>query len=100
MESQDWTYELNFQWSLDISKLLGTPFGLDITTEDVDKFLMTKIDKKLVMWSNIKVNSVGRVLIANCMIVSTMLFFLAIWGGSSTSIQRITAKIRDYLWSG
>lgn len=32
----------------DLSKLLGTPFGLNLNVRDVDQFLYHKISKKLV----------------------------------------------------
>jgi hypothetical protein len=45
-----WTRNFGWQWAYpqDISKLLGAPFGLDISTEDIDRFLTTRIDKQLV----------------------------------------------------
>jgi hypothetical protein len=45
----DWTRRLEFQWAgpEDVSKLLGTPFGLSLNSEGVDSFLSDKIDRKL-----------------------------------------------------
>lgn len=38
----------------DLSKLLGTPFGLNLNTQDVNQFLYAKISKKLDYWSTMK----------------------------------------------
>lgn len=42
-------YKVQIKWSEEgqLSKLLGTPFGLNLNTPDVDQFLYTKITKKL-----------------------------------------------------
>jgi hypothetical protein len=65
----------------DISKLLGTAFGLSISVDDADQFLMEKIDKKLKYWITTRVNNTGRAVVANRILISTALFFRAIWGG-------------------
>jgi hypothetical protein len=44
-----WLNGYDWQWAEegDLSKLLGTPFGLNLDTKDVDQFLYGKIAKKL-----------------------------------------------------
>jgi hypothetical protein len=44
-----WLALTRCQWAVEnqVSKLLGTPFGMDLHTRDVDEFLLTKIQKKL-----------------------------------------------------
>ena len=44
-----WLNEYNWQWAEegDLSKLLGTPFGLNFNIQNVDNFLCRKIAKKL-----------------------------------------------------
>ena len=44
-----WFVGYNWQWAEegDLSKLLGTPFGLNLNNWDVDQFLYGKISKKL-----------------------------------------------------
>jgi hypothetical protein len=97
-----WTESLGFQWASnqDISKLLGTPFGLSISATDVDCFLSERMDKKLRYWSGRKLNLTGRTIIGNSVLISTTLYFLAIWGGSSSRVKRITAKVRNYICTG
>lgn len=67
---------------------------------DIDGFLQQRIDKKLEYWTKTKINSAGRAFIANGILVSSPLYFLAIWGGSMKGVKKVVGKIRNYLWSG
>jgi hypothetical protein len=41
--------QLGWKWALekDLTKMLRTPFGLDLLADDIDSFLLQKIQKKL-----------------------------------------------------
>jgi hypothetical protein len=81
----------------DISKLLGTPFGIDISSEDVNKFLLDRKDKKLQYRTSRKLNNIGRSIICNGILTSSTMFFLAIWGGLQQGINKLKGKVRNYL---
>ena len=83
-----------------MSKLLGTPFGLNLNTQDVDQFLYAKIAKKIDYSSTMKLSLAGRVVICNQVLLSTLWFFITVWGGSNKILRRIRGAIRNYLWSG
>ncbi|KAG0605467.1 hypothetical protein M758_9G061900 [Ceratodon purpureus] len=83
-----------------LSRLLGTPFGVSLHTGDVDAFLTAKITRKLRYWASIHLSLAGRVVIANSVMLSTLWYFLSIWGGSKTVLNSIRASIRNYVWSG
>jgi hypothetical protein len=61
---------------------------------------MAKIEKKLMYWVTVRLNSAGREVIANSVLVSSLLYSLAIWGGMAEGIKRITGKIRNFYWAG
>jgi hypothetical protein len=61
---------------------------------------MAKIDKKLLYWVKTRVNSAGREVIANSVLISTCLYFVAICSGTKAGVARITGKIRNFYWSG
>jgi hypothetical protein len=44
-----WTNDFRWQWAVtgDVSKLLDSPFGLILSSTDVDNFLLTRLEKKL-----------------------------------------------------
>ena len=98
----EWLAGYNWKWAEegDLSKLLGTPFGLNLNTPDVDKFLYNKISKKLDYWSTIKLSLGGRIVICNQVLLSTLWFFITVWGGSNKILTKIRGAIRNYLRSG
>jgi hypothetical protein len=99
-----WSLNLEVQWAElgDISKLLGTPFGLSLSADDVDQFLIEKIDKKLKYWITTRINNTGRAVVANGILISTALFFLAIWegGGSDKGVAKVKNKVVNFIWVG
>jgi hypothetical protein len=97
-----WTYRLDFQWAglEDISKLLGTPFGLSLNSDGVDAFLGEKMDKKLKYWITTRINNSGRAVIGNGILLSIALFFLAIWGSSKKGVAKVKSKVANFIWAG
>lgn len=83
-----------------IVKLLGTPCGLNLNTPDVDMFLYRKISKKLDYWSRMKLALVGKVIICNSVLLSTLWLFIMVWGGSNKVLGKIQGAICNYLWHG
>jgi hypothetical protein len=61
---------------------------------------MAKIDKKLQYWSTVRLNASGREVVANSVLISTCLYFLALWGRTKKGVSNVTSKIRNFYWSG
>lgn len=97
-----WTNLLGIKWAdeEEVSKLLGAPFGLSLATEDVDKFLYDKIVTKLNYWGTQKINPTDRAEVVNSVLLSTLFFFLSIWGGSGEGLKKIKGLITNYLAAG
>ena len=76
-----------------ICKFLGTPFGLNMTTHDMDSFLKEKLDKKLQYWCTTKNNSIGRGVIVNGILLSTLTYFAVVWSGIQTGLLKISAVV-------
>ena len=97
-----WMNMLGISWADEegVSKLLGAPFGLALTTKDVDTFLLDKLTKKLVHWSTTKINPTGRSVVANIVLLSSTFFFLSIWGGSRKGVKKIKSTIMNYVAGG
>ena len=98
----EWLNGYNWQWVEEgyLSKLLCTPFGLNLNTQDVDNFLYRKNSNKLDYWSTMKISLAGQVVICNQVLLSTLWFFIMIWGGSNKILHKIKRAIRNYLWLG
>lgn len=86
----EWFFGYNWKWAEDgdLSKKLGVPFGLNLNTKDVDQFLYNKIAKKLDYWSRIKLSLAGRIVICNQLLLSTLWFFITVWGGSNKILKK------------
>lgn len=59
-----WTRHHNANGN-EVSKLLGAPFGLYLTSSDFYSCLHEKINKKLSHWCSIIINAIGRGIIVN-----------------------------------
>ena len=97
-----WTDMLGITWADEegVSKLLGAPFGLSLTSKDVDSFLIDKLTKKLVHWSTTRINPTGRSVVANSVLLSSTFFFLSIWGGTKKGVKKIKSAIMNYVAGG
>jgi len=75
-----WTSHLRMKWAEtgDVSKLLGSLFGLSLDSKSVDDFLLDRVQKKLAFWCTAKINTTGRVVIVNHVLLSALFFFIAI----------------------
>lgn len=83
-----------------ITRFLGIPFGLSPAVADVDKFLIEKVTKKLKYWTSTHLSLAARVVVVNSVLLSTLWYFLSIWGGSKDVLRTIRGKLRNYLWAG
>jgi hypothetical protein len=61
---------------------------------------VAKVEKKLVYWSSQRLNATSREVIGNSVLISFLLYFLALWGGTKAGLTKITSKIRNFFWSG
>jgi hypothetical protein len=48
----------------------------------------------------VKLNVAAHEVIANSVLISSMLYFLAIWEGTKVGVAHITSKIRNFFWLG
>ena len=68
--------------NLELEKLLGSIFGMELSTQDMDGFLKEKIIKKLKYWCNTKLYVIERGIIVNGVLLSTTYFFFLMLGGT------------------
>jgi hypothetical protein len=61
-----------------VSKILGAPFGISLSTADVDDFLLEKLSKKLTLWNTLKINATGRSIVVIGILLSSMFYFMSI----------------------
>jgi hypothetical protein len=82
---------MKFSWqgmqAREILKLLGTLFGLTLSAQNVDRFLLRKLDKKIQVWSQTRLNLSSREVVANGVLSSNLLYFQGIWEGSKAEVS-------------
>jgi hypothetical protein len=93
-----WLAIFDFPWAIEhsLSKLLGTPFGLNLVIEDVDNFLLGKITKKIDYWVNVHLSLAAKAIIVNSILLSTLWYFISIWRGSLQILRWIRSMLRDF----
>lgn len=97
-----WTHTFGCQVVTDnsVTRFLGTPFGLSPAVQDFDHFLITKVTRKLRYWTSTHLSLAARAVVVNSILLSTLWYFLNIWGGSKDILHTIRGKLRNYLWAG
>jgi hypothetical protein len=97
-----WIEYLGVTWANedDVSKLLGAPFRLSLTSGDVNEFLIERIKKKLTHWTAVRANLTGRAVIVNNVLLGAYYFFFSIWGGTKRGVARIKTIMINYLAAG
>jgi hypothetical protein len=80
--------------------LLGSPFGVSLSTEQIGHFLVERIEKKIDFWAMVRLNNASRAVIANRLMASATLYFLSIWAGSTNGVWKVISKICNYLFAG
>lgn len=83
----------------DLSKFLGTMFGLNLNVTNVDHFLFSKLSKILEYWSTMKLSVVGRVVIWQSRPFVHSLVLHHSFGGSNKILMKSRGAIRNYMWS-
>lgn len=97
-----WVDKYQWKWVAhgDMSKLLGTPFGLHLELHNVDQFLINRVKVKLKYWSSTHLSLASRTLIVHQVLMSSFWCFIAVWAGLKKILGKIKVMLRNYLWSG
>jgi hypothetical protein len=79
-----WTSQYQWSWSAphELSKPLGTPFSLQLSSSSIDTFLVERTRQKLGVWCASRMHISGRAIIANSVILASILFFIVVWTGT------------------
>lgn len=88
-----WVEKYYWKWAANrnMSKLLGTPFGLHLELQSVDKFMVNRAKDKLTVWNSIHLLLVWQTFIVNHVMMSYLWYFIAVWVGSKGVLGKIKA---------
>ena len=76
-----------------MSKLFGAPFGLSLSTTNVDDFLHARLVKKLTYWSSTRINPTKKGIIANSVYCLHFSFFLSIYEGTKKGVGGLSRQL-------
>lgn len=91
-----WTGTYHWTWAINTPR---NTFWSKYHTTKIDQFLIHKISKKLDYWSTMKLSLAGRGVIVNQVLLSTLWFFIGVWGGYGKALRKFWSSLRSYLWS-
>ena len=102
MPKPPWLENIGWRWAQekDLLKLLGTPFGIDPSSDCIDQFLISRVTKKLSYRTAQKLSLVGRALIVKQVLFSTLWIFVSVWQGTVKALAKVKSLLRNFLWSG
>ena len=96
LQQLGWTWE-----SLaDASKLLGVPIAQGISEEVMIKHLYTKLKARLTKARFKHLTLIGRVVIANHLVSSSLLYLLTLWAGNRGELHKLQTIITRFVWGG
>ena len=93
--------EISIKWDAtgDLSKLLSTPFNLNLKLHDVDQFLVDTIKAKLKYRSSTYLSFVSKTLIMSQVLMLCLWYFIAVWTSLKKVLRKIKAMLCNYLRS-
>jgi hypothetical protein len=75
---------------------------MDLETKNMDKFFIKCLKKKLKYWFLIHLHLVNKTLIINLVLVSSLWFFINVWGmgGTKKVVNKCKTLLCNFLWGG
>jgi hypothetical protein len=71
----------------DLSKFLGYPFGLKLSSYTIDSLLIDCTKKKMEFWYSSRLYIAGRIIITNHVILASILYFVSMWSGTLQALR-------------
>ena len=101
---RNWTWrdDLGLVWLQEgqTTKHLRCLIGFKALREDIYSLMVQKIRDGIQRWNKHRLSLAGRILVVNQVILGSIWYIATCATTSSTAIAKITALVRDYVWSG
>lgn len=97
-----WGEETGLKWLPpgEVTRYLGYPFGLHIPQQEKDGTMLNQLRKHLFKWSGQKLSLVGRIMISNQVILSSIWYLSSCSDLSGKALKLARSMVRNYMWSG
>jgi hypothetical protein len=84
----------------EVTKYLGYPFGLHLPQKEKDGKMLSQIRKHLSKWANKPLSLVGRIMIANQVVLASIWYLAPCTDFTRQAIRLAKATVKNYIWSG
>ncbi len=98
----EWGQEVGLQWVLEGKgvRYLGIQVGFHLPPKaNFDKMFFA-LKSKLINWSTCRLSLVGRILVANQVLLASMWYLAASWNPNPRMCCQIRGVVRNFIWSG
>jgi hypothetical protein len=83
-----------------ITRYLGFPFGFRIPQQEKNNKMLSQLRKHLAIWSTQKLSLVGRIMIVNQVVLSSLWYLASCTELSGKALKLAKTMVRNYMWSG
>ncbi len=97
-----WGEEVGLRWLPKGSgtRYLGIHVGFHLPPETNFEKMMFALKSKLITWSNNRLSLVGRILVANQVLLASIWYLAACWNPNPLMCARVRGLIRNFIWGG
>jgi hypothetical protein len=81
-------------------RYLGIQVGFHLPPEANFSKMVMALKGKLINWSTCRLSLVGRILVANQVLLASMWYMAAAWNPNPTMCSQIRGIVRNFIWSG
>ncbi len=103
-KERDWQWgeEEGLRWIPDGegTRYLRVQVGSHLPLEANFEKMMVSLKGKLISWSNNKLSLVGRILVANQVLLASMWYIAASWNPSPRMCSQVRGVVRNFIWGG
>jgi len=98
----DWGQEVGLKWvpKGEGVKYLGVQVGFHLPTEANFNKMLSALKEKLICWSHSNLSLVGRVLVANQVLLASTWYLAACWNPNPSMCSQVRGVIRNFIWGG
>jgi hypothetical protein len=98
----EWGQEVGLRWILEGQgvRYLGIQIGLWLPIEANFEKLMFALKRKMIAWGNCNLFFIGKILVTNQVLLSSMWYLAACWNPNPRMCNRIRGVVRNFTWGG
>jgi hypothetical protein len=98
----EWGSEEGLKWILESkrTKYLGIQVDFHLPPEANFDMMMLALKGKLISWSNSMLSLVGRILVANQVLLASIWYLSTCWNPNPRMCSQVRGVIRNFIWGG